>query len=102
MPTLESQFASELIKQCEKAQEVCPDYRPTRFLQNIQRFGALKAVKELLRRGQPSDGFAILADAKRLDLSMEALVIKGRYGGLFSDAEVNGCFQLLCDQGYFG
>lgn len=102
MPTLEQQFENELIKQCEKAKEACPDYRPLRFQQNIQRFGALKAVKELLRRGQPSDGFSVLADAKRLDLSMEALVIKGRYGELFSDAEVNSCFELLCGEGYFG
>ena len=102
MPTLEQQFENELVKQCEIAQEACPAYRPVRLRQNIPRFGALKAVKELLRRGQPSDGFSVLADAGRLDLSMEALVIKSRYGELFSDAEVNSCFQLLCGEGYFG
>ena len=102
MTTLEKQFENDLIKQCEAAKAACPAYRPVRLLQNIKRYGALGAVKELLRRGQPSDGFAILADAGRLDLSMEALVIKSRYGELFTDAEVNGCFQLLIDQGYFG
>ena len=102
MPTLEQQFEKELIQQCDSAQEACPAYRPVRLKQNIQRFGALKAVKELLRRGQPSDGFAVLADAGRLDLSIEAVIIKSRYGELFSDEEVNYCFELLCDQGYFG
>lgn len=102
MPTLESQFANELIKQCEKAQEVCPAYRPTRFLQNIQRFGALKAVKELLRRGQPSDGFAGLGRCQAFGSVYGSAGHHGRYGELFTDAEVNACFQLLCDQGYFG
>lgn len=100
--TLEKQFEQELIKQCKQAQEICPGYRPVRLLQNIQRFGALKAVQEWLRRRQPSDGFAILADNGHLELTMEALVIKSRYGELFSDEEVNSCFALLCDQGYFG
>lgn len=101
MAKLEQQFQNELIKQCQQAKEVCPAYNPTRFLANIQRFGALKAVKELLRRSQPSDGFNILADNHQLGLSMEALVITSRYGELFTDEEVNSCFELLCEQRYF-
>ena len=101
MATLEQQFHNELVKQCQRAQALCPDYQPARFLQAIERFGALKAVKALLRRGQPSDGFQILADAGQLELTMESLVIRSRYGALFTDEEVNHCFALLVDAGYY-
>ena len=101
MATLEQQFQNELINQCQMAKSICPAYNPMRFLQNIDQYGALKAVKELLRRNRPSDGLNVLADNGHLALTMEALVIKSRYGELFTDEEVNQCFDLLCEYGYF-
>ena len=47
------------------------------------------------------DGFEQLVDLKRMDLSMEALVVKGKYGALFTDDEVNSCFERLCADGFY-
>lgn len=54
-----------------------------------------------LRRNRPSDAFDSLAQAGRLDLSAEASAVKGKYGPLFTDDEVNACLALLLEAGYF-
>ena len=46
--TLEKQFEAELINNCEKAAKECKGYRPTRFLQTIEKFGGVKTAKEIL------------------------------------------------------
>ena len=32
---------------------------------------------------------------------MEALAVKGKHGALFTDDEINRCFERLCDAGYY-
>ena len=76
--------------------------RTGRMLQQIEKHGALKTAKYYLQRRRQSDGFAELAARGRLELSMEALVVKGQFGVLFSDEEVNACFAQLCAAGYYG
>ena len=63
--------------------------------------GGVSAVRELCRRNRPSDAFDSLAQAGRLDLSAEASAVKGKYGPLFTDDEVNACLALLLEAGYF-
>lgn len=101
MTTLEKQFQEELIKRCEQASKSCSAYRGTRFLQNVAKFGGVKTAQEIMRRGRMSDGFEALADAGLLNLSMEAVVIDAKYGTLFTDDEVNSCYELLCENGYY-
>jgi len=100
MATLEKQFEEELIKKCELAQKQC-GYRPTRFLQTISKFGGVKTAREILRKGKVSDGFEILQKAGLLELTMEAMIVDKKYGELFTDDEVNSCYELLCEYGYF-
>ena len=61
-------------------------YNATRFLQLVEGRGGVQAAKQLLA-GPPSDGFATLWEKGRLDLSMEAHVIKPEFQDLFTDAE---------------
>lgn len=100
MATLEKQFEEELIKKCEIAQKQC-GYKPTRFLQTISKFGGVKTAKEILRKGKVSDGFETLQQAGLIELTMEAMIIDKKYGELFTDDEVNSCYELLCEHGYY-
>lgn len=99
MTTLEKQFEEELIKKCEMAQKQC-GYKATRFLQIISKFGGVKAAKDILRKGKVSDGFEMLQQAGLIELTMEAMIVDKKYGELFTDDEVNNCYELLCEGGY--
>lgn len=72
-----------------------------RLLQNLQENGGLETAKEQLRRRRVSDGFDALARCRHLELSLEALIIQGKYGTLFTDDEVNWCLTVLMEAGYF-
>ena len=61
---------------------------------------AIKNARRCLSGNRISDGFNILADKGRLDLSLEALVIDKRFTGLFTDEEANNALMRLLDAGY--
>ena len=61
---------------------------------------AMKAAHRALSGNRESDGFAALENAKRLDLSLEALAIDKRFTGLFSDEEANEALGRLLEAGY--
>ena len=100
MTTLEKQFTESLIKNCEQAQKVCA-YRGVRFMQTVQKFGGVKTAKEIIRKGRLSDEFEILEQAGQIKLTMEALVVDRRFSDLFTDDEVNSCYEILCEYGYY-
>lgn len=47
-----------------------------------------------------SDGFSLLAQKGRLELSLEALAVKKQYTALFSDDQVNTALDRLLSAGY--
>lgn len=100
MIALEKKLQQEVIKKCELAEK---EYgcKMTKFLQTIERFGIVKTAQEILRKGRTSDCFNKLAEAGRLDLTMEAVIVKGEYAELFTDEQVNDCYELLCEKGYY-
>ena len=63
---------------------------------------AMKTAHRALSGNRESDGFAPLENAKRLDLSLEALVVDKRFTGLFSDEEANTALMRLLDANYYG
>lgn len=63
-------------------------------------YGAAACARDLLRRDRRSEGFAALARAGRLELSLEALAAAGKYGPLFTDDEINRCLAALLEAGY--
>lgn len=73
----------------------------TKLLQSIEKFGVVNAVKNQIKRGQTSETYQVLEKNNRLDLSVEAVITKGKYGNLFTDDEVNFCFELLCESGFY-
>lgn len=64
-------------------------------------YGGVSAAKNYVKRGRVSDGFDALARAGHLELSMEALIVSSAWHSLFTDEEVNACFDLLCGADYF-
>lgn len=61
---------------------------------------AMKTAHYCLTGNRISDGFRVLADKGRLDLSLEALVVDKRFTGLFTDEEANNALMRLLDAGY--
>lgn len=100
MGALEKKLQDEVIKNCEKAEK---EYgcKMTRFLETINRFGIVRTAQEIIRKGRTSDGFNKLAEVKKVGLTMEAVIVKPQYAELFTDEEVNYCYELLCEKEYY-
>jgi hypothetical protein len=100
MKELEQRFEADLLRRCEqaRAEHLC---NPDRLCQQVRTYGGVPTAQRLIRRGQVSDPFEALRQHGRLDLTLEALVVDSRYAALFTDAEVNACFMLLCECGFF-
>ncbi|MBB6625509.1 hypothetical protein [Clostridium gasigenes] len=100
MVTLEQKLQQEVIGSCEIAEK---EYgcNMTRFLETINRFGIVRTAQEIFRKGRTSDCFNKLVEARVLELTMEATIVKAQYAELFTDEEVNYCYDLLCEKGYY-
>ena len=61
---------------------------------------AMKNAHYALAGNRISDGFNQLSSKRRLDLSLEALVVDKRFTSLFSDEEANNALMRLLDAGY--
>lgn len=76
------------------------NYAATRFMQLVSQKGGLLAAKQLIVKEGGTYGFEILWENKRLDLSVEGLVLKPEYEPLFSDEERKLCRERLEKFGY--
>ena len=64
-------------------------YTPTYFLRMLSELGPLETARKLLHDPTVSDGFANLWDRGRLDLTVEALVLRPEFSSLFTDQELD-------------
>lgn len=62
-------------------------YNATRFLQMISEQGGLATAKQLLWSDTPSEGFTTLWSHHRLDLTVEAVVLRDEFAALFTEAD---------------
>lgn len=83
---VERQFHQAMVAIYETAKRDL-GYNATRFLQMISEQGGLATARQLLWSDQPSDGFTTLWSHHRLDLTVEAHVLKPDYTALFSEAD---------------
>ena len=90
----EDKFAAAWLAKREQAQALGVRLRP------MVAEDVMKQAHRALSGSRTSDGFAALADLKRLDLSLEALVVDKRYTALFSDEQANNALIRLLDAGY--
>lgn len=60
-------------------------YTPSYFIRMLSEMGAVKAVRYLVENGTPSEGFTRLAEAGKLDLTVEYLALWPEFEMFFSD-----------------
>ena len=96
---LENQFRDELLESCRICQNELR-YRPTYFLRMLGEQGALEAARQLVNTPVPSEGFSRLWELGRLDLSVEAHVIREEYGLLFTPEEIERARARLNEYDY--
>lgn len=75
-------------------------YTAARFLQLLSEKGGVDAARILISKDGGTYGFEVLYEKKRLDLSVEALVLKKEYYSLFSEEEREICRKRLMDYHY--
>ena len=94
----EDRFHDEMVR---TGQETARDvYIPRRFIDMVNESGGLGAAKRLLNPPDVSDGFRRLWEAKRLDLTVEAVVLQDKWVSLFTLEELSTARQRLEDLGY--
>ena len=96
---LEEQFHEEMLGIYDRAKREC-QYNATRFLQMVSQEGGLQAAHTLLATSDVSDGFTTLWRKDRLDLSVEALILRSQWRSLFSEAELERARKRLAAVNY--
>jgi len=76
------------------------NYTAGYFLQMLSEYGGLETARRLLAKEELSDGFTELYLRDRLDLTVEAHVIKSEFQPLFTPAELKVAENRLRDLGY--
>ena len=99
MENFEFIFHEEMLGIYEKAKKEC-GYNATRFLQMVQEKGGVKAAKQWLSNDTPQEGLFKLWELDRLDLSMEALVLRKQFRRLFTDEELTRARKRFLDLNY--
>ena len=93
MLPLEKEFTKELFDNVAEMKQY--GYNPTIYMRMISENGAVNAAKKLVMQDVQSSGFATLIMINKLELSVEASVIKDKYKDLFTDAEVQNSIRKL-------
>ena len=96
---LKLKFNSEMLNIYKLAKKEC-NYNATRYLQMVSEYGGLETARILLHSSKVSDGYSSLWECGRLDLTVEALVIKMEWRELFTHEEINIAIKRLKDYGF--
>jgi len=98
---LESRFHREMLSLYSKAGEQT-GYWPSGLLSSVRKHGGVNAAKRWLGLKAPTSGLRRLAELGRLDLSVEALVLKQPWSHLFTTEEKRMATVRLAEFGYRG
>ena len=99
MGNLEAQFHQAMVDVYISAKRDC-HYNATIFWNMVLDRGGLATAKQLLATNTPSDGFTTQYLCGRLDLTVEAHVIRPEYAELFTPDEITIGNQRLQQYGY--
>lgn len=100
MTPLETEFTLTLLEALREAETVT-GVAEKRLAAQAEKLGGPEAVRQMLARGQKTRQFDPLREKGRLDLSVEALVTKGKFASLFTDQEADLCLSALLEAGMF-
>jgi hypothetical protein len=96
---VEERFHQAMIDVYERARREA-GYHAARFLGMVSEVGGVEAAHRLLKAPDPSDGFVALWEKGRLDLSVEAQVLRPEFRELFSADELARAMSRLAAVGY--
>lgn len=99
MSTLENKFNNDMKNIYFVAKKEI-GYNASRFMQLVSQKGGVLAAKQLISKDGGTYGFEVLWEHKRLDLSVEAHVLKEEYQELFTNEERTLCKKRLEEFGY--
>ena len=96
---LETRFDDAMMRVYLRARNEC-DYNATRFLNMLHEHRGLETARVLLRSPNVSEGYVALWERKRLDLTVEALILGEEWLPLFSEQEREIARHRLAEYGY--
>ena len=99
MDSLKKSFRQEMCDIYTTAKKEC-GYNAARFLQMLNTMDGVDVAKQLIHKDGMSEGMIALWENHRLDLSVEAHVLKPEFAGLFTEEEKNICRNRLKELGY--
>jgi len=83
---LEDKFHQAMIGIYETAKREL-NYIASYFIKMVAEYGGIRTAQKLLATSEPSSGFTVLWEHQRLDLTVEALVLRDKYTTLFTEDE---------------
>ena len=99
MNDLEAQFDQAMLGVYDGAKQEC-NYNATYFFQMLHEHRGLETARRLLASRNPAQGFTVLWECGRLDLSVEAHVLRAEFAPLFTPEEREIARNRLADYGY--
>lgn len=96
---LEARFDVAMMDVYLRALNEC-DYKATRFLQMLHEHRGLETARILLHGSKVSEGYVALWERKRLDLTVEAVILSADWHSLFSEQEREIARKRLAEYGY--
>lgn len=101
MPSqLENEFHNAMIAIYRDAKREI-NYNATRFFQMVSEHGGHMAARRLIASPEVSEGYTALWMQQRLDLTMEAMILReSKYHDLFSADELEICRKRLAAYKY--
>lgn len=97
--SVETEFDAEMLLVYQRAKKEC-NYNATRFLQMLSERGGLATARTLIATEGGTEGFIKLWECGRLDLAVEAIILKDKYRSLFTEDEREMCRKRLDRYGY--
>lgn len=97
--TLELEFHEAMVGLYLRAQREIK-YNARYFIDMVSNEGGRETARYLLDTKEPSDGYVVLWEAGRLDLSVEAEVLRPRWHDLFSDERRVVAIRRLSEYGF--
>jgi hypothetical protein len=100
MSAVEHQEFTDFLLAKAREAEAKLRYRPTQFLQMLNSSGGYATAVQLLSSRSISEGFKTLWAKKRLDLTVEALVLESKWGSHFDPVLREVAAKRLREAGY--
>ena len=96
---LERRFNDAMLDVYRRAKSEA-SYNATRFLGMVTEMGGYEAARTLIHASTVSEGYTALWERRRLDLTVEAVILQPEWRDLFSELEREIARRRLAEYGY--